>query len=252
MARAPLALLLAAAAPVAAGVWEEIGRNTDVTLTPSVSSRWADEGRAPDVGPVASLRAEARLSIPASSYNLALQAGADRSLDGSPRLDRRTVALDLSHSGERVRLGVLAGFRGHLGDNPAAPGRSFSEMAYVASACLHSPDGEPGDAWSVTLEAASVPRREELRGELKVWRPLWTGEAAGLDFLLSLGSLRATDADGDGAGRTEDWSFMRASLNYGWRVGQGSSLYMEVASQAATESSGRAPGVVSAGWTLAF
>ena len=36
MARAPLVLLLAAAASAAGGVWEEVGRNTDVTLDASV------------------------------------------------------------------------------------------------------------------------------------------------------------------------------------------------------------------------
>lgn len=252
MARAPLALLLAASAHAVGGVWEEVGRNTDVTVTPSVSSRWVDEGRAPHVGPVASLGAQARLSIPASPVNLAINAGAVRSLDGAPRLDRRTVALDLSHSGERLMLGALAEFRDHLGDNPAAPGRSFSEAAYAAYACLFSPDGEPADDWSVALEATSVPRREELRGVLKVWRPLWVDGTQGLDAFLEAGSLHASDADADGAGRVEGWSFAKVSLKYSWMTGQGASFYTEVSSQAATEAPGRAPGVVSLGWKRTF
>lgn len=252
MARAPLGLLTLAAAAAAGGVWEEVGRNTDVTLTPSVSSRWAEEGRAPDVGPVASLDAEARLSIPASMLNLALQAGADRSLDGTPRLDRRTVGLDLSHNGERVVLGLLAEFRDHLGPNPASSGRSFSEMSYVAYASLRSPDGEPTDDWSVTAEVAAVPRREELRGTAKAWRPLWVGESAGLDLLAEAGSLHAADADGDGTGRVEGWLYAKASLRLHRTAPGGSVLYMEVSSQAASEAPGRAPGVVSAGWTVTF
>lgn len=254
MRRAPLALLLAAAATAAGGVWEEVGRNTDVTVTPSVNSRWAEEGRAPRVGPVAALDAEARLSVPASSLNLTLQAGAARSLDGAPRLDRREVGLDFSHSGERVLLGVGAGYRDDLGENPASPGRSFSEMSYIAYAALFSsPDGEADD-WSLGVEVAHVPRRGELRGTARAWRTLLGSVASptSLDAFLEIGSLHATDADADGAGRTEGWLFAKVSLRFTWMVGQGSSLYTEVASQVATEAPGRAPGVVSLGWQRTF
>lgn len=256
MARASLALLLAAAAPAAAGVWEEIGRNTDITVTAAAHSRWVDEGRAPDVGPVAELGADARLSIPASLYNLQLLADASRSLDGAPRLDRRRVGLHLTRNGERVLLGAGAELRDHLGDNPASPGHAFSEAAYLAYACLYSEDDGREDAadWSMAVEVASVPRRQEFRGALKFWRSLAGSVASpgSLDCFLEAGSLHAADADGDGAGRTEGWSFAKLSLKYSRWVGQGASLYMEVSSQAATEAPGRAPGVVSAGWTLTF
>lgn len=256
MTRASFALLLAAAAPAAAGVWEEIGRNTDVTFTTTAHSRWVEEGRAPDVGPVAELGADARLSIPASLYNLQLLADASRSLDGVPRFDRRRVGLHLTRNGERVLLGAGAEFRDHLGENPAAPGRSFSEAAYLAYACLYSEDDGQEDAadWSLAVEVATVPRREELRGTLKFWRSL-VGSAASpssLDCFLELGSLHAADADANGAGRDEGWSFAKVSLKYSRMVGSGASLSIEASSQAATEALGRAPGVVSAGWTLTF
>lgn len=255
MTRTSLALLLAAAAPAAAGVWEEIGRNTDVTLTSSAHSRWVQEGRALDVGPVVELGADARLSIPASLYNLQLLADASRSLDGVPRLDRRRVGLHLTRNGERVMLGLGAEFRDHLGENPAAPARSFSEAAYLAYACLWAPeDGGEGfaDDWSLALELASVPRRAELRGDLKLWLPLWVGGSHAVDAFLEAGSLHASDADGDSLDRVEGWSYAKASLKYYWTSAAGSVLYIEASSQAATEALGRAPGVLSVGWTLNF
>ena len=256
MARAPLAFLLVAAAPAAAGVWEEIGRNTDVTVFAAAHSRWVDEGRAPDVGPVVELGADARLSVPASLYNLQLLADARRSLDGAPRLDRRRVGLHLTRNGERVLLGAGAEFRGYLGENPAAPGRSFSETTYLAYASLFSEDDGREDAvdWSVAVEVGTVPRRDELRGALKFWRSLAGSSASpsSLDAFLELGTLHAADADGDGTGRAEGWSFAKLSLKYSRMVGQGASLYIEASSQAATEAPGRASGVVSAGWSLSF
>ena len=251
MARAPLVLLLAAAASAAGGVWEEVGRNTDVTLDASLRSRWVEEGRAPDVGPAASLAAVARLSVPASALNLELTAGADRSIDGAPRLDRRRVGLTLLVCGESAVGQVGIAYRDHLGENPASPGHSLAETSYTLGLSTAGSAGNPS-AWSCGIELAAVPRREESRAEVWAGRLIWSAESLRLDLELYAGTLRATDADGDGTARVESWSYGKAGLALRQTLASGSELRLEVATQAATEAPGRAPGVVTLGWSRTF
>lgn len=240
MARASLALLLAAAAPAAAGLWEEVGRNTDVTAWASAASDLVDRGRAPGVGPLASAYAEARLSIPASALNLVLTAGADRSLDGAPRLDRRFAGLSAEYHGGPclARLGLLHEL--NLGVNPATLGRLRSETAFEAALeniTLWS-------SWDLGLEAAIVPRREERRVEASLERLLAIRESGpALHLGFHIGDLRALDAEGDGQGRVEGWSYgaIRASLVFD--VGS-DTLYLTVGTQQATDDPGDRDGWV--------
>lgn len=251
MGRAPLVLLLAAAAPAAAGLWEEVGRNTDVTACAGLRSRWVEEGRAPDLGPAASLLADARLSVPGSGLNLSVQAEAARSLDGVPRLDRRSVALFVERWDELTLLSLGVGYRDQVGAHPAAPGRSFSETAFRLSGALFAGPDETG-AWNLAAEVAAAPRREELRGELRAWRSLWSRDALALDLFVVAGALRATDADGDGLGRAEDWSYANLTFSLGWTPSPGTRLGLDLATQVASEAAGRADGVVALSWTRTF
>jgi len=234
MARAPLLLLLAAAAPAAAGLWEEVGRNTDVTLAATAATAPVERGRAPDLGPVAGLDASARLSIPASALNLVLTAAADRSLDGFPRLDRRSAGLAVEWFGESLRA-RLGGRRDlNLGTNPASLGRLRSETAVEAGL-----DGIPlGDSWQLGLDLAGVPRREERRAEANLGR-LIHRSAGGMALHLSLhaGDLRALDADGDGQGRVEGWSYGGVRLALAAPLGSGN-LFLTFGSQQATDTPG--------------
>lgn len=234
MARAPLLLLLAAAAPAAAGLWEEVGRNTDVTLLAAASSDLVERGRAPDLGPVAGLLAEARLSIPASPLNLVLTAGADRSLDGSPRLDRRSAGLALEWFGESLRARLGGRHDLNLGANPASLSKLRSET--VVDAGL---DGIPlGDSWQLGLELAGVPRREERRVEANLGRLLHRSEGGlALHLTLLVGDLRALDADGDGQGRAEAWSYGGVRLALAAPLGSGN-LFLTLGSQQATDTPG--------------
>ena len=250
MARAPLVLLLAAAAPAAAGLWEEVGRNTDVTASAAADSRLLRPGRAPDVGPVATLGAEAVLSIPGSAFNLVASAQASRSLDGAPRLDQRAAGLALRRFGAShlAELGVT--LEHNLGANPAALARSFGETTFHAQVAWIWDKAELPP--SLTLAAQSTPRREEAVLELMLNQPLAAWEDRGIEAFLSAGTLRATDADGDGRGRVEGWSFGGVGLMAEWMPSPGTRLYMKADAQAATEAPGRMEGRVSLGWERTF
>lgn len=240
MGRAPLVLLLAAAAPAAAGVWEEVGRNTDVTLWASAASELVDRGRAPDVGPLASAYAEARLSIPASALNLVLMAGADRSLDGAPRLDRRFAGLAAELYGEpcRARLGLLHEL--NLGVNPATLGRLGSETEFEAAL----EDITLWGFWDLGFAASAVPRREERRVEASLGRLFVLGHGGpSLRLGFHAGDLRALDADGDGQGRAEGWSYAGIRATFPFDVGS-DTLFLTLGTQRATDAEGDRDGWV--------
>ena len=250
MARAPLVLLLAAAAPAAAGLWEEVGRNTDVTARVSADSRCLRPGRAPDVGPVATLGAEAVLSVPGSGLNLVASAEAARSLDGAPRLDQRAAGLALRRFGASYLAELGVTLEHNLGANPAVLARSFGETAFHAQvAWTWETEALPP---SLTLAARSTPRREEVVLELLLSQPLAAWEDRGITAFVSAGTLRATDADGDGRGRAEGWSFGGVGLMAEWIPSPGTRLYMKGDAQAATEAPGRMDGRVSLGWERTF
>jgi hypothetical protein len=248
--RAPLLLLLAAAAPAAAGLWEEIGRNTDVTLAAAAASDLVERGRAPDLGPVAGLQAEARLSVPATALNLVLAAAADRSLDGTPRLDRRAASLSVEWFGESVRARLGATHEINLGVNPASLGELADETAFHVGLS----EIPLGENWMLDLLAAGVPRREERRGEVAVQRLLfWQPDKDSPSVTLSLraGDLRALDADADGRGRVEGWSYAGADLTLFLRLGPGN-LRLSLGTQQATDTPGDRDGWVELGYSRAF
>ena len=251
MARAPLAFLLAAAAPAAAGLWEEVGRNTDVTAWASAASDLVDRGRAPGVGPLASACAEARLSIPASTLNLILTAGADRSLDGAPRLDRRFAGLTAEYHGCSelcvARLSLLHEL--NLGVNPATLGRLGSETGYEAAL----ENITFGGFWDLGFEVAVVPRREEHRVEARLQRLFAIGESGpALHLGFHVGDLRALDADGDGQGRAEAWSYAAIKASLVFDVGPADTLYLTVGSQQATDDRGVRDGWVELSYRRMF
>ena len=251
MGRAQLALLLAAAVPAAAGLWEEVGRNTDVTASAALESRCLRPGRAPDLGPVGVLGAAATLSVPGSGLNLVLDARAERSLDGAPRLDQRAAGLLLRRFGEThvAELGVA--LEHNLGANPAAPSRSFGETTFGAQVAW-SPGSAEDNPLSLTLAASATPRREESVIEATLSRPLAAWDQRGLSAFLTVGTLRATDADGDGQGRVEGWSYAVAGVMVDWVPAPGTRLYMKGDAQAATEAPGRMDGRISLGWETTF
>lgn len=251
MARAPAFLLVAVVAPVAAGLWEEVGRNTDITALASARSAWLEEGRSWEVGSVATVFADARLSIPGSGINLSTQIEALRSLEGRPRLDRRSVAFFLERWDDLSLLSLGLGLRDYLSDPLATPGQDFSETTLRFSAARFVGPDERG-GWNVAAEVAAIPRREEVRGELRAWRNLFTADAFMGDFALSAGTLRATDADRNGLGRVEGWSYAQASLIVGWTPSPGNRLGLDISAQAATEAPGRADGVISLSWSQSF
>lgn len=242
--RSPLLLLLAAAAPAVAGILEELGRNTDTSLTLDARSALVAAGRAPDVGPLASLEASARLSIPASSFNVVLAAGADRSLDGSPRLDRRSAGLAVEWFGESLHARLAARHDLNLGLNPASLSRLRSETALEAVL-----DGwRLGEDWRLGLGLHGVPRREERRAELALERSFVPPPdiPLSLHLRLEVGDLRALDADGDGQGRVEGWSYGGVRLSLEPRLfepGMGS-LYLTLGTQQTSDSSGDRDGWV--------
>lgn len=250
MARAPLVLLLAAAAAAAGGVWEEVGRNADLAAEAIASSDLLTRGRAPDLGPIAGLRVSATLSVPASGLNLVADASAARSLDGTPRLDQRTLGLSLHRFGESslVRAGVAHDL--NLGANPAAPSRSFGETTFDVGGQwkLGAPDGP----WIVDLAIFATPRREETVAETRLIHDQALGESLRLVLDLTFGSLRATDADGDGQGRVEGWSYGRIGAALFWTPTPGTLYYIGGESQAATEAPGRLDGRISLGWERTF
>lgn len=239
MARASLGLLLAAAAvatsPAApAGLWEEVGRNTDVTLLAAVASDLVERGRAPDIGPLAYVDASARLSVPASTLNLVLLAGADRSLDGAPRLDRRFAGLsaDFSLGGGRARLGVRHEL--NLGVNPATLGRLRSETRLEAAV----EDITLWDSWDLGLELSGVSRREERRAEVNLGRLFALGDnGPALHLGFHAGDLRALDADGDGQGRAEGWSYAGIRATFPFDIGS-DTLFLSIGTQQATDAEG--------------
>lgn len=251
MARAPLALLLAAAAPAAAGLWEEVGRNTDVTASAAVDSRCLRPGRAPDLGPVGVLGAAATLSVPGSGLNLVLDARAERSLDGTPRLDQRAAGIALRRFGDAHLAELGVSFERNLGANPAVPSRSFGETTFHAQVAwsLGSADENP---LSLTLAVSATPRREESVTEAMLSRPLAAWDDRALSAFLTVGTLRATDADGDGQGRVEGWSYGGAGVMVDWVPVPGTRLYMKGDAQAATEAPGRMDGRISLGWERTF
>ena len=250
MARAPLVLLLAAAAPAAAGLWEEVGRNADITASASVSSDRLGLGRAPDLGPVADLGVSATLSVPGSGINLVAAVSAARSLDGSPRLDQRTLGLSLGRFGESSLLSVGVAHDLNLGANPAAPSRSFGETTFDVGGQwkLGAADGP----WVVDLALYATPRREETVAEAALIHDQALGESLRLQVNLAAGTLRATDADGDGQGRVEGWSYGRLHAALLWTPTPGTLYYIGGASQAATEAPGRLGGRISLGWERTF
>ena len=73
------------------------------------------------------------------------------------------------------------------------------------------------------------------------------GEAASGNLLVN-----ATDADGDGQGRVEGWSYGRLDAVLLWTPTPGTLYYIGVESQAATEAPGRLDGRVSLGWQRTF
>lgn len=248
MARAPLLLLLAAAAPAAAGLWEEVGRNTDVTLAATAASDLVEAGRAPDLGPVAGLLAEARLSVPATALNLVLTAGADRSLDGAPRLDRRSASLSVEWFGESVRAHLGATHELNLGVNPASLGKLRDENAFFAGLS----DLPLGESWRLDLLAVGVPRREERRAEASLRRTLHRSESGTqLQLGFAAGDLRALDADGDGQGRVEGWSYAGADLTLFLPLGPGT-LQLTLGTQQASDSPGDRDGWVELGYSRRF
>jgi hypothetical protein len=240
MGRAPLVLLLAAAVPAAAGLWEEVGRNTDVTLLAGAASDLVERGRAPGVGPLGFVDASARLSVPASTLNLVLAAGADRSLDGAPRLDRRFAGLSAAFfPGEyRARLDVRHEL--NLGVNPATLGRLRSETRFEAAV----EDVSLGQNWDLGLELATVPRREERQAEVTLGRLFALREGGpALHLGFHLGDLRALDADGDGQGRVEGWSYAAIRASLVLDVGS-DTLFLTFGTQQATDDPGDRDGWV--------
>lgn len=246
MGRAPLVLLLAAAAAAAkvpaatVGLWEEVGRNTDVTLLAAAASDLVERGRAPDIGPLAYVDASARLSVPASTLNLVLLAGADRTLDGAPRLDRRFAGLaaDFSLGGGRARLGVRHEL--NLGVNPATLGRLRSETRFEAAV----EDIILWDSWDLGLELAGVPRREERRAEVTLGRSFVLADGGpALHLGFHAGDLRALDADGDGQGRAEGWSYAGIRATFPFDVGS-DTLFLTLGTQQATDAEGDRDGWV--------
>lgn len=250
MARAPLVLLLAASAPAAAGLWEEVGRNADITASASVSSDLLGLGRATDLGPVADLGVSATLSVPGSGINLVADVSAARSLDGSPRLDQRTLGLSLERFGESSLLRVGVAHDLNLAANPAAPSRSFGETTFDVGGQwkLGAADGP----WSVDLALFATPRREETAAETRLIHDQALGESLRLQVNLAAGTLRATDADGDGQGRVEGWSYGRLGAVLLWTPTPGTLYYIGGESQAATEAPGRLDGRISLGWERTF
>ena len=69
---------------------------------------------------------------------------------------------------------------------------------------------------------------------------------------LAAGTLRATDADGDGQGRVEGWSYGRLDAVLLWTPTPGTLYYIGGESQAATEAPGRLDGRISLGWERTF
>lgn len=250
MGRAPLVLLLAAAAPAAAGLWEEVGRNADVAASASVSSHCLARGRAPDLGPVADLGASATLSVPGSGLNLVAEVSVARSLDGAPRLDRRSLGLSLHRYGESSLLRAGAGYDLNLGANPAAPSRSFGETTFDLGGQwkLGAADGP----WSVDLALFATPRREETAAEARLIHEQALGESLRLILDLAVGTLRATDADGDGQGRAEGWSYGGLGAMLSWTPTPGTLYYIKANTQAATEAPGRLEGRLALGWQRTF
>lgn len=240
MARAPLVLLLAAAAPAAAGLWEEVGRNTDVTLLAGAASGLVERGRAPAVGPLAYVDASARLSVPASTLNLILAAGADRSLDGAPRLDRRFAGLTAAFFPGEYRARLAVRHELNLGVNPATLGRLRSEIRFEAAV----EDIVLGDDWDLGLQLAAVPRREEGRVEATLGRLFALGDRGpALHLAFHAGDLRALDADGDGQGRVEGWSYAGIRVTFPVKLGS-DDLYLAFGSQQATDDEGDRDGWV--------
>lgn len=251
MVRTPTFLLAVVVAPVAAGLWDEVARNTDISALASARSGWLEEGRALDVGAVATAFADARLSIPGSGLNFSTQLEAVRSLEGRPRLDRRTAAFFLERWDELSLLSLGVGWRDYLSDPLNATGRDFSETTFRLSAARFTGPDELG-LWNLAAEVAAIPRREEVRGELRAWRNLYTAGAFMGDLALTVGTLRATDADRNGLGRVEGWSYAQASLIVGWTPSPGNRLGLDFSAQAATEAPGRSDGVVTLSWSQSF
>ena len=227
-----------------------MGRNTDVTASAAFDSRYLRPGRAPDVGPVATLGAEATLSVPGSSLNLVVSAEVARSLEGVPRLDQRALGLAIRRYGESHLAEVGVTRELNLGVNPSAPSRSFDETRLHAQVdWVLPPEHLPP---SLNLSVSASPRREEVVLEVMLSRPLVAWEDCGLTGFLTVGTLRAADADGDGQGRVEGWSFGGGGLMFEWFPSPGVRLYMKADAQAATEAPGRMDGRVSLGWEQTF